>query len=56
MSAGSHAKGPYLLTLVALLLLSAALIFVPSRYWRAVSKWLVPPARIYEARHADPWG
>ncbi len=51
-----RAKGFYRLTLAALLLLSAALIFIPNRYWRAASKRLVPPARIYEAGRADPWG
>jgi hypothetical protein len=40
----------------ALLLLTAALIFIPNRYWVSVSKKLAPPEEFRKSTRPDPWG
>jgi hypothetical protein len=44
------------IVVAALLLLTAALILIPNRYWVAVSKKLVPPEKLAESTRPDPWG
>ena len=39
-----------------LLTLTAALIFIPNRWWTAASKKLSPPEKYRAPSKPDPWG
>lgn len=52
----NESKVVYRLVLAVLLLLTAALILIPNRYWVAASKKLVPPEKVAESTRPDPWG
>jgi hypothetical protein len=56
LQSANETKLIYRLVVAVLLLLTAALILIPNRYWVAVSKKLVPPEKLAESTRPDPWG
>jgi hypothetical protein len=52
----NESKIVYRLVVAVLLLLTAALVLIPNRYWVAASKKLVPPEKLAESTRPDPWG
>lgn len=45
-----------LVVTAALLLLTAALVFIPNRFWVSVSKKIAPPEEFRKSTRPDPWG
>ncbi len=56
MRAATESRFIFRFVIIVLLALTAALIFIPNRWWRAASERLAPPEDFRAAPKADPWG